>query len=186
MAFAQLLGDTLKGKNGNVPTQEALEGKVVGLYFSAHWCPPCRGFTPTLSKLYSDIVGQGKNFELVFVSSDKDETSFNEYYEEMPWLALPFDDRDRKGQLSNQFQVKGIPTLVLLDEEGKVYTTDGRGAVAENPEGFPWKPKTVAELLGDELTGKNGPLPLSSIQGKKLALYFSAHRPSPSATFLGC
>jgi len=25
---------------------------VLGLYFSAHWCPPCRAFTPELLKEY--------------------------------------------------------------------------------------------------------------------------------------
>jgi hypothetical protein len=32
-----LFGPTLLTKNGVVPTQEALAGKVVGIYFSAHW-----------------------------------------------------------------------------------------------------------------------------------------------------
>ncbi|CAF5017255.1 unnamed protein product [Rotaria sp. Silwood1] len=25
------------------------KGKIIGLYFSAHWCPPCRNFTPILN-----------------------------------------------------------------------------------------------------------------------------------------
>jgi len=33
------------------------------------------------------------------VSSDKKEDEFKGYYEEMPWLALPFSDRDRKVSL---------------------------------------------------------------------------------------
>jgi nucleoredoxin len=25
---------------------------LLAIYFSAHWCPPCRSFTPILSKFY--------------------------------------------------------------------------------------------------------------------------------------
>jgi nucleoredoxin len=48
----------------------------------------------------------------VFVSSDRDEASFREYYGEMPWLALPHSDRARARALSTKFNVSGIPTLV--------------------------------------------------------------------------
>ena len=33
----ELFGPTLTSKSGDVKTAEALKGKVVGLYFSAHW-----------------------------------------------------------------------------------------------------------------------------------------------------
>ena len=40
--FVPLLGDTLLRSNCEaVRTADALAGKTVGLYFSAHWCPPC-------------------------------------------------------------------------------------------------------------------------------------------------
>ena len=29
-------------------------------------------------------------FEIIFISSDKSQESFNEYFQEMPWKALPF------------------------------------------------------------------------------------------------
>ena len=32
----------------------------------------------------------------MFLSSDRDEKTFDEYYAEMPWLALPYDKRDLK------------------------------------------------------------------------------------------
>mmetsp|Transcript_119915 Transcript_119915/g.274753 ORF Transcript_119915/g.274753 Transcript_119915/m.274753 type:complete len:81 (-) Transcript_119915:67-309(-) len=50
-ALEELLGPTLVGQDGNVDTS-SLDGKTIGLYFSAHWCPPCRGFTPKLTESY--------------------------------------------------------------------------------------------------------------------------------------
>jgi nucleoredoxin len=97
-------------------------------------CYPCSGFTPKLAQYYRDLKAAGKNLEVVFVSSDRDEHSFNEYYGEHPWLALPFGDRDRKGKLSQKYKVQGIPTLVFLGEDGKVITANGREKVMTDPE----------------------------------------------------
>lgn len=76
-------------------SSDTLNGKYVLFYFSAHWCPPCRAFTPTLAQFYKDNH-EKLNFELVFLSSDRDAKSFNEYWGEMPWLALPFANQDLK------------------------------------------------------------------------------------------
>ncbi len=46
---------------------DSLDGKIVGIYFSAQWCPPCRNFTP---KLVSFRNANKDDFEVVFVSSD--------------------------------------------------------------------------------------------------------------------
>ena len=90
------------------PAAALASKKVVGLYFSAHWCPPCRGFTPKLADAYRKISAD-KSFEIVFVSSDRDEAAFASYYKEMPCLALPFAERELKQKLSKQFKVSGIP-----------------------------------------------------------------------------
>merc|ERR1712224_791126 len=131
-------GQELKG--------ESLFGKVFAFYFSAHWCPPgpCRGFTPQLAKWYKDDL-KSKGLEVVFVSSDKDEDQFKDYFKEMPWLALDYEDRKRKAQLSGMFGVRGIPALVIIDKDGSVITKEGRGAVSSDPEGakFPWYPPAV-------------------------------------------
>merc|ERR1719253_707593 len=74
-AVADLLGPTLltrpvkKGAATTVPTQQVLGGKTIGLYFSAHWFPPCRGFTPQLAKAYTRDLQQvlgGKTIGLYF------------------------------------------------------------------------------------------------------------------------
>merc|ERR1719495_1556006 len=66
--FTDLIGNTFVGKDGPLD-KTAIAGKTLGLYFSAHWCPPCRGFTPKLAETYKKLKEQGQNFEIVFVSS---------------------------------------------------------------------------------------------------------------------
>jgi len=185
-AMAALLGsDVLLTKDGERPTADVLSDKVTLLYFSAHWCPPCRGFTPKLSEYYNTYKAAGKNAEVVFVSSDRDQAAFDEYFGEMPWTALPYDARAAKDKLSKKFKVSGIPSLIVLDEDGTLITADGRSAVSEDPTGedFPWRPKPLKELLGDEFVGKDGMVPASALEGKTLALYFSAHWCPPCRGF---
>lgn len=127
---------------------------AVAIYFSAHWCGPCRGFTPKLIKTYNQLVGDKKKFELIFASSDRDAKSFGEYHGTMPWPALPFGDK-RKAELSKLFNVEGIPTLVIIDPKtGETITNKGRAAVSTDPKGenFPWRPE-AATPLDEEING---------------------------------
>merc|ERR1711972_647385 len=84
---------------------------------------PCRGFTPRLATAYKEKT---TDVEIVFLSSDKDEAAFSSYFKEMPWLALPYSDRQKKEDLSGKYGVRGIPTLIVLDGEGNLVTKDGR------------------------------------------------------------
>jgi nucleoredoxin len=190
-AFLDLLGNSLRTKDGKtIKTADALTGKrAVALYFSAHWCPPCRGFTPKLAEFYNAKL-KDLGLEVVFVSSDRDEAAFTEYANEQPWLALPYDKRDLKTCLSKRFKVSGIPTLVILDgTTGEVVTKDGREAVSEDPTGvnFPWKPPTFWEALGDTfLKGTDGEtVEVEELkgEGKVIGLYFSAHWCPPCRAF---
>ena len=61
-------GAQILDKSGNKVTVESLHGKLVGIYFSAHWCPPCRNFTPQLAQKYADFQNAGHPFEIIFVS----------------------------------------------------------------------------------------------------------------------
>ncbi|CAE7412908.1 NXN [Symbiodinium sp. KB8] len=170
----------------SVDTASVFEGKkAVGLYFSAHWCPPCRGFTPKLAEAYKAHL-KDKGLEIVFVSSDKSEEEFNSYFGEMPWLALPFSERTKKNDLSKKFKVSGIPTFVIINaENGSVITADGRSAVMSDPEGkkFPWIPPTFQEALGDEFMDGEETVDKKKLEGKTLGLYFSAHWCPPCRAF---
>jgi len=104
----------------------ASTAQLVGIYFSAHWCPPCRGFTPVLAEFYKHVNSKEKVLEIVFASSDKDEKSFNEYFETMPWIALDFKDRDSKNSWGQTFGVRGIPMFVLLNKDGTMISDNAR------------------------------------------------------------
>ena len=127
----QLLGSTLSvtAEDGNVydiPTNEHLQNKkTIMLYFSAHWCPPCRQFTPVLISKYMNR--KDKSVEVIFISSDQDQTAFDQYFGDIPWSALPFQNRSLKNMISTKFGVRGIPSLVILDGNGALITTEGRG-----------------------------------------------------------
>ncbi|CAE8630445.1 unnamed protein product, partial [Polarella glacialis] len=121
-----LLGPQLLTKTGLQNSRQALGGaSVVALYFSGHWCPPCRAFTP---QLVAALTGNRfPQLAVVFVSSDRDQASFQSYYGEMPWLAVPFGSMQQQ-MLGAHFQVRGIPCLVVLDgQTGRQITADGIG-----------------------------------------------------------
>merc|ERR1712176_1029271 len=144
----------------------AAGGKPIGLYFSAHWCPPCRGFTPKLAEYYKN--GLKDKMEIIFVSSDRDQGAFAEYHGEMPWPALPFDKRDEKDKLSKACGVSGIPTFAVIDCAGNIITTDGRSMVMKDPEGETllegWLPQPFNDVNDDpsDLNGEQCVLAMGS------------------------
>lgn len=128
-------------------TNEALAGKkVVGLYFSADWCGPCKQFTPDLVNFYNKMnarKGKQNQFEIVWISRCRTVDAFGQYFTHMNWLALPPNEAmgERGQYLSDKYKVKGIPHLVLLDEIGNVITLDGRNKIPMDKAGvgFPWR-----------------------------------------------
>ena len=105
-----------------------MKGKIVGIYFSAHWCPPCRTFTPSLVKFRDE---NKDDFEVVFVSGDKNEAAQKSYMKEtsMKWLTIKFGAKDADA-LKKRYKVRGIPSLIIVGPDGKTITQDGRGDVS--------------------------------------------------------
>jgi len=187
-ALAELIGAKLVGKDGQVDTATALAGKkCVAIYFSAHWCPPCRGFTPQLAEWYTKDL-KAKGMEVIFASSDKSEDEFTEYYGGMPWLSLPYSDRATPKELNNKYKVQGIPSVVILGPDGELMTKDGRSALSDDPTGedMPWKPQTFAEVFAEaKLVGPGGIEKKGNdlLGNTVLGLYFSAHWCPPCRGF---
>jgi len=131
--LAELLPENLLDSSGKEVSRDQLAGKTVGFYFSAHWCPPCRTFTPSLVEFRDD---NKDDFEIVFVSSDRSPQAQMDYMKEanMKWLTLPH--RSKEGnQLAGKYGIRGIPALVIVSPDGETITKNGRGDVSANPKG---------------------------------------------------
>lgn len=105
--------------------------KVFAFYYSAHWCPPCRKFTPELVQFYNRVKKDHPEFELVFVSSDRSRDGMIGYMREtkMQWPAVDFG----KGAAIRKYAGPGIPCLVVVDENGKVLSDSYEGSKYVGP-----------------------------------------------------
>jgi len=159
LSLAEALGDVFLRQDGSTVGKDAIDGKSLGLYFSAHWCPPCRGFTPVLKQFYTDYKAKDPNFEIIFVSSDREEKGMLDYFKEDhgDYLALPYSKRKEKEELSSMFGVEGIPTFVVVGADGQVLNTNARGKVSGGVDTVlaqGWAPPAVGDMAnGPEAAG---------------------------------
>ena len=140
----QLKGDLVSWKNGSlvrVDDQTLVKKKLIGLYFSAHWCAPCRKFTPQLVEFYNRVAPQHPEFEIVFFSNDRSLFGMETYMRDtqMPWPAIDFAKLSGKVALK-KYEGEGIPCLVVLDASGKVILDTYLGTTRVGPE------KVLADL----------------------------------------
>ncbi len=136
-------GDLVSLRNGalgHFDDEELEKKKLIALYFSAHWCAPCRKFTPELVDYYNRVATQHPEFEIVFVSFDKSQFAMETYMLEanMPWPAIDFQKLKGKDAI-RKYAGDGIPCLILVDATGKVISSTYAGAQYLGP----------AKVLGD-------------------------------------
>ena len=126
--FESIFGSNLRhGKNEVNATATLTGAKYVGIYFGAHWAPPCRLFNEKLADFYKRANEGGRNIEVVFVSVDGNEAAFERHYEKHgPWLAVPYKDTARIASLKQRYGINGLPTLIVLDETVSQVSDDGR------------------------------------------------------------
>jgi thiol-disulfide isomerase/thioredoxin len=109
---------TLKDLNGNTVSLADLRGKVVILDFWATWCAPCRKSMPLLDKFYTENKSENVVVYSVNVwerggKTDKVKPFITERGFHFPIL---FGTND----LADAYGVQGIPTLVMIDPQGKI------------------------------------------------------------------
>ena len=135
----------LETKAGAPADADALKGKVVALYFSAHWCPPCRFFTPKLAAAYKMANEDSHRFEVIFVSSDDSAAEQAQYMKKMhgDWLRVPGRrvlgaqaeygcfGRKEQPRWPSATRRNGIPALVVIGPDGSELEFECVGALSK-------------------------------------------------------
>ena len=134
-----LLGVTLldvDGK-GQVALSAVLKSSpLIAVYFSAHWCAPCRKFTPKLVMFLEMLAEEGVHLPVVFASSDRNEASFQKYFSSMTNIhAFPHGDA-RIEALMQKYAVTGIPSLVVLDSAWNIVANEAGTDLMQGPQAY--------------------------------------------------
>lgn len=92
------------------------KGKVIYLDFWASWCDPCKKSFPWMNAMQSKYGPNG--FVIIAINLDANNADGNRFLKSMPVnFEVVFDS---KGQLARQFQVKGMPSSILINRNGQV------------------------------------------------------------------
>lgn len=94
----------------------ALKGRVVVVDFWASWCAPCKRSFPWWSEMQAKYGARG--LQVVAVNVDRQRADADAFLARaMPRFALAFD---AEGETPQRFQVKAMPTSVLIGADGRV------------------------------------------------------------------
>jgi len=112
-----LKGTSTAGKPVDLATQ--YKGKVVLIHYWATWCEPCKAELPTLKELQAKYGSDG--FALIGVSLDTNQAELDEYLKQskLPWVQI-YEPGGLDGRLANELGVLTLPTMILVDQDGKV------------------------------------------------------------------
>lgn len=90
-------------------------GKVVFINFWATWCATCKVEMPSMEKLYQRF--KGKNFEMLTISVDKDQSLIEPFMKEynltFPVLLDPENQVAKK-----KYKTTGVPETFIVNQNG--------------------------------------------------------------------
>lgn len=105
---------TLREPDGTEHTLSDYRGKIVILDFWATWCGPCLAVMPQLQEVHEQFKDQGVVMIGVNAWENGDPAAL---MAARNWNYLLLLEGD---QVAAQYQVTGIPTMVVIDQEGQI------------------------------------------------------------------
>ena len=95
---------------------EQLRGRVVYVDFWASWCVPCRQSFPWMNEMQQKYGAQG--FQIIAVNVDANPEDRKKF---LAAVRANFEVAfDPKGAMAKKFEVKGMPSSVLIGRDGKL------------------------------------------------------------------
>ena len=106
---------TLRFADGSTNNLSDWQGKPVVLNFWATWCPPCREEMPGFVEAYKR---HGQDMVVVAVNAQESAAEAAAFMASHD-MAFPVA-LDSRGEIQQLYNVRGLPTTVFLDREGRV------------------------------------------------------------------
>jgi thiol-disulfide isomerase/thioredoxin len=112
---AAITAFNLKGLDGETLRSQDLAGKVVLMNFWATWCGPCKEEMPSLARLQTQF--DPLQVRVVTVTTDMYPQGIRQFLDHLGVRLPVLFDEDQ--ELSRSFMVRGLPTTVLISQEGQ-------------------------------------------------------------------
>ena len=96
-------------------------GKVVVLTFWASWCGYCLKELPVLENVQRQ--GGTERIVVVAINTDKDPFAYRAMRRRMKDFQLTMTSDRRDSSISDEYGVKGLPHMVMVDKKGQVAYT---------------------------------------------------------------
>ncbi len=143
LGFSASARSVSDGENAGPLDLSQYAGKVVYIDFWASWCGPCQESFPFMNKLKASYPE--KDFVIVLVNVDRKQSKADRFLSRIPAPVPTL--YDPKGKIARQFDIKAMPTSVLIDRKGRIryvhsgyhaektpeYTSHIKELINENP-----------------------------------------------------